>query len=377
VKPADFDYELPAELVAQVPAARRDEARLFVHRAREDESEHRRVADLPELLAPGDLLVVNDTRVVPARLYGRRRSGGRVEFLFLEPAPRPDAPRAWKTLVNPARKLHPGERVDVDGGLAVRLIERPVLEGGAGRPRPEWIAELLGPAGEAGADPLELLERHGHVPLPPYIERSAESGGAAEVEQRDRERYQTVYARVPGAAAAPTAGLHFTPELLERLARAGVESARVTLHVGLGTFQPLKVDDLADHRMHGERYELPAETVERIAAARRRGGRVVAVGTTTARVLEHVASLGELAASRGTTELFLRPGSRFRAVDALLTNFHLPRSSLLVLVSAFVGRERVLRLYREAVERRYRFYSYGDAMLLFGDRSGIVRGGRT
>ncbi len=355
-----FDYELPDELVAQEPARERDAARLFVHRRAEDASEHRLVRDLPDVLAAGDLLVLNDTRVLPSRLLGRRASGGRVEVLLLEPRCE-EGRSCWAALVNPARKLRPGEVVELEGGwLAARAIRRPLRDDGT--PRDEWIVELVDRTG-SGADDEELLRRYGRMPLPPYVHRSEREPDAACA--LDRERYQTIYARVPGAVAAPTAGLHFTPELLERLAARGVERAFVTLHVGAGTFRPVQSGEIERHEMHSERFELPAATVEAVRACRVRGGRVVAVGTTSARVLEScVDERGELAPRAGTTDLFLYPGRPLRAIDALLTNFHLPRSTLLMLVCAFAGRERTLRLYREAIERRYRFYSYGDAMLL-------------
>lgn len=355
---SEFDYELPAELIAQEPCEPRDAARLFVHELASGRTEHRHVRDLTDELRDGDLLVRNDTRVVPARLFGRRRSGGRVEFLFLEPMP--EDPRAWRALVNPARKLKPGEVVPVDGGARVTALERPL--GVAGQPSMEWIVALADPEDPQATTPA-ILERAGHMPLPPYIRRTP--GDAHEA--IDRERYQTVYAARPGAVAAPTAGLHFTGELFERLRARGVRTAEVTLHVGPGTFQPVKSERIEEHVMHSERIELTQETVDAVLETKRSGGRVVAVGTTSVRVLEGAAAgTGELRAVCGSTELFLRPGSTFHVVDGLLTNFHLPRSSLLMLVAAFAGLERTRALYREAIERGYRFYSYGDAMLLLG-----------
>ena len=353
MKLSEFDYELPPERIAQEPLEERDRARLFVHRIAADESEHALVSGLPRFLAPGDLVVVNDTRVLPARLLATRASGGGVELLFVEPAG--EDPYVWNALVHPARKLRAGERLDLGvRDVFARMLERELLPGG--KPAMEWHVRLEDGEGRP-LDPLSILERVGHVPLPPYIERA---DGAL-----DRERYQTVYAERSGAVAAPTAGLHFTPELFERLGERGVARASLTLHVGPGTFQPIKTDEIDAHRMHAERFEVPERTAAAVRAARARGGRVVAVGTTSVRALESaVDEAGELRAARGATALFLRPGHRFRAVDALLTNFHLPRSTLLVLVSAFAGRERVLRLYQEAIERGYRFYSYGDAMLL-------------
>jgi S-adenosylmethionine:tRNA ribosyltransferase-isomerase len=361
VKLSEFDYQLSADRIAHEPARERDAARLMVHDVQHDRTEHRRVRDLPALLAPGDLLVVNDTRVLPARVLARRASGGVVELLLCEPAP-PHA-RAWRALVHPARKLRAGERLLVEGGpIVASMIERP--RDAQGRPAKEWLVDLFDPEAPECAVP-ELLERVGRVPLPPYIVRSARPSRACI--EADRVRYQTVYARASGAVAAPTAGLHFTPELLERLERAGVERCSVTLHVGQGTFEPVQVEDVREHRMHAERFVLPESTADAVRQARARGGRVVAVGTSTVRVLETCAGeRGEVLAERGETRLFLLPGCRFRVVDALLTNFHLPRSTLLMLVSAFAGRERVLRLYHEAVQRGYRFYSFGDAQLYFG-----------
>lgn len=349
MKVADFDYELPPELIAREPARPRDAARLLVHRVASARSTHARVSELERFLRPGDLLVLNDTRVLPARLFARRASGGRVELLLSEPL----AQRRWRALAHPARKLRPGEILEVEGGGArVLLVERPREE--SGEPALEWIVELEPRAGESVE---QLLERVGHVPLPPYVQRADRPS--------DRADYQTVYARNPGAIAAPTAGLHFTPELLARLEGGGVERAFLTLHVGIGTFRPVEAQEVEGHRMHAESYVLPQETALAIERCRARGGRVVAVGTTSVRVLESaVDEEGRLAPGRGRTSIFLVPGHRFRQVDALLTNFHLPRSTLLMLVCAFAGRERMLALYAEAVRERYRFYSYGDAMLL-------------
>jgi S-adenosylmethionine:tRNA ribosyltransferase-isomerase len=353
MRPQDFDYELPEEHIAQEPEDVRDEARLLLHERALDRTQHRRVRDLPALLRPGDLLVVNDTRVLRARLFAQRTSGGRIELLLLEPAL--GEPHAWTALVHPARRLRAGERLALEGApLRVRMLARERRPDGS--PAMEWRVQLQEPGGEA-VDPLPVMERAGHVPLPPYVRRSDD--------ERDAARYQTVYASVPGAVAAPTAGLHFTPALLARLEAQGIARAALTLHIGPGTFQPVKSERVEDHVLHAERYVLGAETVAAVLAARARGGRIVAVGTTAVRVLESCADArGVLAPGSGSTRLFLYPGARFRVVDGLFTNFHLPRSTLLMLVCAFAGRERVLGLYREALERGYRFYSYGDAMLL-------------
>ena len=365
MKLSDFDYHLPPDRIAQRPVQPRDAARLFVHHIASDRSEHRLVRDVTDVLRAGDLLVVNDTRVRPARLCGTRPSGGAVEMLVLGPAT-PDqaageAPEEplWRALVNPARRLRAGQPLSLEGGAIEAVpIERGVQEDGT--PSGEWSFVLRGAEGQ-GASLEELFERVGRMPLPPYIRRGR---GEDPLRELDRERYQTVYATQPGAIAAPTAGLHFTEELLRALAAGGVERASVTLHVGLGTFLPVTEDEVDDHDMHAESYVLPQATVDAIARTRERGGRVVAVGTTVTRVLEACASETGLVAGEGETRLFLRPGYTFRAVDALLTNFHLPKSTLLMLVSALAGRERMLRLYGEAVEAGYRFFSYGDAMLL-------------
>jgi S-adenosylmethionine:tRNA ribosyltransferase-isomerase len=352
VKLTDFDYELPAERIAQQPAAVRDQARLMVHERGPDRTHHRRVRELGEFLRPGDLLVLNDTRVLRARLFARRPSGGRVEFLLLEPCAA--GPGAWRALAHPARRLRAGDRLAMEGARG-RVVVRERETHPSGEPAMEWRISFEGEQGEA-LDAHAVMECAGHVPLPPYVARADAAG--------DTERYQTVYARVPGAVAAPTAGLHFTPGLLEALRARGVELAAVTLHVGPGTFQPVKCARIEEHAMHAERFELPSTTAEAVRLARARGGRVVAVGTTVVRVLESSSEpAGLVRPGAGSTRLFLRPGAEFRVTDALLTNFHLPRSTLLMLVSAFAGRERVLRLYSEALALGYRFYSYGDAQL--------------
>ena len=332
-----FDYHLPADRIAQ-HAAPRGESRLLVLAAT-GADRHRRIAELPGLLEPGDLLVVNDSQVLPARLFARRRAGGgRVELLLAERL----APRRWTALARPGRRLRPGSVLAV--GDELELTVEAVGDDGLYRLR--------------GNRPLSpLLDRLGHVPLPPYIERPDEPA--------DRERYQTVFARAPGSIAAPTAGLHFDDRLLAGLGRRGIEICRLTLHVGPGTFQPIRGDCFDRHRMAGERFAVTPAAVRQLDRTRDRGGRVVAVGTTVVRTLETVAGGGgRIEAARGRTELFIRPGHRFRVVDRLLTNFHLPRSTLLLLVCALGGRERVLAAYREAVAEGYRFYSYGDAMLV-------------
>jgi len=337
-----FDFALPADRIAQHPLPERDASRLLVLDRDTSARHHAAVRDLPEWLRPGDLLVVNTTRVLPARLRGRKPTGGAVEALLLgRSETEPDVHRA---LVKGVGRLRAGTKlVFVRGDVALdgELGER--FEDGS-----------VGIAFAPGVDPYAV----GETPLPPYIRRP-------ESESADAERYQTTFAREPGSVAAPTAGLHLSERLLARLAEAGVGRADVVLHVGIGTFRPLRPEDLARGRLHAERFELPRATAEHIRATRAAGGRVVAVGTTSARVLEScVDDAGDVTPRRGETELFLAPGDRFRAVDALLTNFHLPRSSLLLLVAAFAGRERVLDAYADAIRSGYRFYSYGDAMLI-------------
>jgi S-adenosylmethionine:tRNA ribosyltransferase-isomerase len=337
-----IEYELPAHLIAQEPCAPRDQARLLVLHRANGTLEHRRFLDLPELLRPGDLLVLNDTRVLHARLLGRRaRTAGKWEGLFL----RQHADGQWDMMCQTRGRLEEGETIAVEPGpLTLQLVAR--LPGGGWRVRPS----LAGAA-------VELLERFGQVPLPPYIRK-----GTACAE--DRHRYQTIFARQDGAVAAPTAGLHFTPRVFERLHERGIGWTFVTLHVGPGTFQPIQADDYTQHVMHHEWAELSAATAQAVRDCKQRGGRVVAVGTTSVRVLETAARLGSLAAWSGETNLFIHPPYEFRAVDALVTNFHLPQTTLLLLVAAFAGVECTRQAYRAAVAAEYRFYSYGDAMLI-------------
>jgi S-adenosylmethionine:tRNA ribosyltransferase-isomerase len=340
---AEFDYPLPPASIAQEAIEPRDAARLMRLPRTEGTPTDHVFRDLPRLLRPGDLLVVNRSRVFPARLLGRRNGGGAAEVFLL----REVGDERWEALVRPGRRLRPGAVISIDGGLSA------VVETAAVGTEGRRVVHLRAEGG-----PLEAaLERAGHVPLPPYIRRPDRPD--------DRARYQTVYARENGSVAAPTAGLHFTPSLLDALRAAGLGVAELVLHVGPGTFRPVTAAEVEDHRLEPEPYLIPAETAEAIAAARTRGGRVVAVGTTVVRALEAAAGdEGTVSAGAGETALVVRPGFTFRIVDALITNFHLPRSSLLLLVAAFAGRERVLDAYEEAVRRGYRFYSYGDAMLL-------------
>ncbi|MBL4845400.1 MAG: tRNA preQ1(34) S-adenosylmethionine ribosyltransferase-isomerase QueA [Planctomycetes bacterium] len=331
---SDFDFELPPELIAQAPLEDRSSSRLLVlERQAGAPPTHHAFREVVDLLPAGSLLVLNESRVIPARFFGSRASGGKVEVLLTEP----DARGGWQALIRCGGTLRVDELLTLEEGQAtLRVLER--LAGG--HFRVEFEAE----------EALEAAERCGRMPLPPYVKRPATAA--------DRERYQTVFARVPGAIAAPTAGLHFTPELLESLEARGVGLAKVVLHVGLGTFLPVRVDDLSEHVMHSERYEVPTETRARLEA---HSGPVIACGTTAVRALEAYAESG---APAGRTELFITPGYSFRAIDGLITNFHLPESTLLMLVAALIGRERLFAAYEVAIAERYRFYSYGDAMLI-------------
>lgn len=341
-----YDYELPPELIAQHPLATRSDARLMVVDRGRQSIEHAHVRDLPQCLLPGDCLVINDTRVIPARLVGyRARTGGRWQGLFLDA----DAQGTWRVISRTRGRLTPGETLvlrDTAGDDAIRLRLLAALPGGTWAVRPEQAGE-----------PLEILEKVGRVPLPPYIRDG-------EMIDADRERYQTVFATRPGAVAAPTAGLHFTAELMAAFTERGVPVCRVTLHVGIGTFRPVTSERLSEHAMHSERGSLGASALGQLQACRARGGRIVAIGTTSARVLETSAQSGQLCEWEGETDLFIRPPYRFQAVDSLLTNFHLPRSTLLILVRTFGGDNLIEKAYRTAVRERYRFYSYGDAMLI-------------
>jgi S-adenosylmethionine:tRNA ribosyltransferase-isomerase len=343
---SDFDFELPPELIAQQPPAERGSSRMLTLDRESGVWQDSWFEQLPELLREGDVLVLNDSRVIPARLFGVRQGpeAGKVEVLLTEQVSDWD----WRALTRPARRMRPGQQLTFSTPAGDELLQAIVTAGG------EFGERLLrfAPVDDFFAR-LELL---GHVPLPPYIRRRDEP--------IDRERYQTVFARQRGSIAAPTAGLHFTPEILERIQARGVLITQLTLHVGLGTFQPVRVADVSEIRLHAERYSLPEETALQVNHALREGRRVVAAGTTTVRVLEHCARIGRLEAHTGTTDIFLSPSSRLTVVKALLTNFHLPQSTLLMLVSAFAGRENTLAAYRHAVEAGYRFFSYGDCMFI-------------
>jgi len=331
----DFDYYLPPELIAQTPAEPRDSSRLLVLNKRTGEIQHAIFRDLPNYLSPGDVLVFNDTRVIPARLHGRRKqTGGNVEFLLVRHVKDTD----WEAMGRPARRLKTGERVTIAEDLDVQVLEK----------LPEGLLLIRLPQ-----EVHENLDKYGEIPLPPYIHDF----------HGDASRYQTVYARDPGAVAAPTAGLHFTEELISRLRDYGVDLRFITLHVGPGTFQPVKTERIEEHKMHSERYYIPEGLLEYLEEKRSAGNRVVAVGTTSVRALED-AAVRRQAGAWVETDLFIKPGYQFKIVDALITNFHLPKSTLMMLVAAIGGYEHIMNAYRIAVENRYRFYSFGDAMLI-------------
>jgi S-adenosylmethionine:tRNA ribosyltransferase-isomerase len=339
-----FDYDLPRELIARFPAARRDESRLMVLDRTRQSIEHRVFRDIVDYFEAGDALVLNETRVFPARLIGTRESGAEAEVFLLAPVTNATDGYVWSALVRPGAKLKPGKRVFVADDLSVEILDS-TPDGGR-------IVRLDTPLAVDAA-----LQRYGRIPLPPYMEREADAA--------DIERYQTVYAQRTGSVAAPTAGLHFTDALLEQIEATGVRIVRIVLHVGVGTFRPIEAENPAEHVMHSEHYSVSDEAVAAIQAAAARGGSIWAVGTTVARTLESITDEhGVMRAGAGTTDLFIRPGYRFKAVDHLITNFHLPRSTLMMLVAAFGGYEFVMKAYREAIDREYRFYSYGDAMVL-------------
>jgi S-adenosylmethionine:tRNA ribosyltransferase-isomerase len=340
---SSYHFDLPPDRIAQVPAEKRDKSKLMVLDRSTGSTTHSTFSDIGNFLHSGDLLVLNNTRVRPARIYATRSgTGGTVEVLFL----RPDPEGRWTALTNARGTLQPGESLELHD-RTLTLLERD--------PAGVWTVD-------ADEHLTDLLETHGVMPLPPYIRRPRDQG--AETIQADRERYQTVFAEVSGAAAAPTAGLHFTESLLNQLRESGVGTATVTLHVGLGTFQPVRSENITEHQMHSEWYELPADTARRIRETREAGGRVVAVGTTVCRVLETVGPDLPESGTSGETDIFIHPPYTYRGIDALITNFHTPESSLLLLVSAFAGRESILAAYREAIDHDYRFFSYGDAMFI-------------
>ncbi len=333
MKLSDFDYELPEELIAKYPVVPRHAARLMVLNRKDKSIKHDTFINLPNYLEEGDLLVFNNTKVLPARLYGRKPTGGKVEIVLTDYI----KPDEWKALVG-GKKIRPGLIVEIAPDFHIEILEH--IEGGTFR------VKLL------GKEPLKLLDKYGQIPIPPYLKR--------EEEPIDREYYQTIFAKEKGAVAAPTASLHFSEELMERLKEKGINFAFITLHVSYGTFKPVKSENIEEHRVDPEYVKIPKETVQKIKETKERGKKVVAVGTTVVRALE----TSPYEPFEGWTELYIYPGYKFKVVDAMITNFHLPRSSLLILVSAFAGREFILKAYREAVQKRYRFYSYGDGMLI-------------
>ncbi|WP_346354150.1 tRNA preQ1(34) S-adenosylmethionine ribosyltransferase-isomerase QueA [Azotosporobacter soli] len=338
MKLSEFDYYLPERLIAQLPCEPRDHSKLLCVQRSDDEFSHQRFYQMIDHLRPNDILVFNDTKVLPARLYGiKQDTGAKIEILLLKRLNGND----WECLAKPGKKLRHGAVVSFSDELQGEIIAHTEFGGRIIRFCYEGIFE-------------EIIERIGHMPLPPYIHERLE----------DKNRYQTVYAKHSGAAAAPTAGLHFTPELLRRIDEKGVQRAFVTLHVGLGTFRPVEVEDVLEHTMHSEFYSIPQETVDAIARAKANGGRVIAVGTTAIRTLETAGASGKIVAGSGWTDIFIYPGYQFRVVEGMVTNFHLPKSTLLLLISAFAGKEKIMRAYEEAIQSEYRFFSFGDAMLI-------------
>lgn len=343
----DFDYDLPEELIAQYPSRRRDESRLLVVHRNDGTIEHKHFFDIIDYLRPGDCLVMNDSRVIPARLFGTKSgTGAQAEILLVRRAE--GEGECWEAMVRPGRRLKPGAVVQFSEEPGRRLSAHILdyAEGGTRKIRFQYDGNFA-----------DRLEEFGHIPLPPYIDRPDEP--------LDREMYQTVYSRTEGSVAAPTAGLHFTEDLLERIREKGVRTARVTLHVGIGTFRPVKCERIEEHHMHFEEYQISQENADIINETKAAGGRVISVGTTSTRTMESAAEeSGRVRAGRGGTDIFIYPGYQFRVVDSLITNFHLPKSTLLMLISALYDREKILEIYREAVEQRYAFFSYGDAMFI-------------
>ena len=340
MKVTEFDYELPEELIAQTPIKKRDESRLMVLNRKEQTIEHKIFKDIIDYLKPGDVLVRNNTKVIPARLYGRKETGAKVEFLLLNNI----EGDIWESIVRPGNKLHVGAKVIFgDGILEAKILE--VMPGGTRKVEFKYDGIFN-----------EILDKIGLMPLPPYIHESL----------KEKDRYQTVYAKYDGSAAAPTAGLHFTPELLEKIQEKGVEIANVTLHVGIGTFRPVKEDTVEAHKMHSEHFYIKQEDVDKINKAKLEGRRVIAVGTTSCRVLESIANenTGMVKPIEDDTEIFIYPGYKFKCIDGLITNFHLPQSTLLMLVSALAGKDFIMKAYKEAVKEKYRFFSFGDAMFI-------------
>lgn len=343
---SDFDYELPEELIAQMPADKRENSRMLVLNRDSHTLEHKHFYDIVDLIEPDSLLVLNDTKVLPARLRGHKETGANIEIFLLKQT----VEDCWDVLIKPSKRVKPGTIVKVSDELSVEVLERLEDDG-------EWSVRLL-----FEGDVLDVLHRNGNIPLPPYIERKMQSD---DLKKLDFERYQTVYARDEGSVAAPTAGLHFTQDILKKLADKGVEIKYVTLNVGLGTFRPVKCENVLEHKMHSEAFEISEDTACAVNNAKREGRKIIAVGTTTVRTLETAyQQFGEVKACRSASELFIYPPYEFKVVDNLITNFHLPKSTLLMLVSALAGKEFIFEAYREAIAQKYRFYSYGDCMYI-------------
>ena len=340
MKLSEFNYELPEELIAQIPIKKRDESRLMILNRKEQTIEHKKFKDILEYLKPGDVLVRNNTKVIPARLYGKKETGANVEFLLLNNI----GNDIWEAIVRPGNKLHVGTKVIFgDGILEANILE--IMPGGTRKVEFKYQGIFN-----------EILDQIGLMPLPPYIHETL----------KEKDRYQTVYAKYEGSAAAPTAGLHFTPELLQKIEEKGIEIANVTLHVGIGTFRPVKEEKIEEHKMHSEHFYIKQEDVDKINKAKQEGRRIIAVGTTSCRVLESIADekTGMVKPIEDDTEIFIYPGYKFKCIDGLITNFHLPESTLLMLVSALAGKEYIMKAYKEAVKEKYRFFSFGDAMFI-------------
>ena len=340
MKLSEFDYNLPEELIAQTPIKKRDKSRLMVLNRKDQTIEHKRFKDIIDYLEPGDCLVRNNTKVIPARLYGKKSTGAKVEFLLLNRI----EGDIWECIVRPGHKLKPGTEVEFGDGI-LKGIVLDVMEGGTRKVEFKYSGIFN-----------EILDKIGLMPLPPYIHESL----------KDNDRYQTVYAKYEGSAAAPTAGLHFTPELFEKIKEKGIDVANVTLHVGIGTFRPVKEENVEEHHMHSEHFYIKQEDVDKINRAKKNGKRVIAVGTTSCRVLETISDdNGLVKPTEGDTQIFIYPGYKFKCLDGLITNFHLPESTLIMLVSALAGKDYIMKAYNEAVKERYRFFSFGDAMFIF------------
>ena len=340
MKLSEFNYELPEELIAQIPIKKRDESRLMILNRKEQTIEHKKFKDIIQYLKPGDVLVRNNTKVIPARLYGKKETGANVEFLLLNNI----GNDIWEAIVRPGNKLHVGTKVIFgDGILEANILE--IMPGGTRKVEFKYQGIFN-----------EILDKIGLMPLPPYIHETL----------KEKDRYQTVYAKYEGSAAAPTAGLHFTPELLQKIEEKGIEIANVTLHVGIGTFRPVKEEKIEEHKMHSEHFYIKQEDVDKINKAKQEGRRIIAVGTTSCRVLESIADekTGMVKPIEDDTEIFIYPGYKFKCIDGLITNFHLPESTLLMLVSALAGKEYIMKAYKEAVKEKYRFFSFGDAMFI-------------